>query len=62
MLRVMLVDDSQEESSPLKEGLRQAGYDVVETASTAAALLDRVAAIAPDVIIIDTDSPSRDAL
>jgi len=62
MLRVMLVDDSQEESSPLKEGLRQAGYDVVETASTAAALLDRVTAIAPDVIIIDIDSPTRDTL
>jgi len=62
MLRVMLVDDSQEESSPLKEGLHQAGYDVVETASTAAALLDRVAAIAPDVIIIGTDSPTRDTL
>ena len=58
----MLVDDSQKESSPLKEGLLQAGYDVVETSSTAAALLDRVAAVAPDVIIIGTDSPTRDTL
>ncbi|MET0441052.1 MAG: ANTAR domain-containing protein [Casimicrobiaceae bacterium] len=62
MLRVMLVDDSQQDSSPLKEGLLQAGYDVVETSSTAAALLDRVAAVAPDVIIIGTDSPTRDTL
>ena len=58
----MLVDESHEDSSPLKEGLRQAGFDVVETTSTAAALLDRVAAVAPDVIIIDTDSPTRDTL
>ena len=58
----MLVDDSHEETSPLKEGLLEAGYDVVETASTAAALLDRVAALRPDVIIIGTESPTRDTL
>ena len=62
MLRVMLVDDSHEEKSPLKESLLGAGYDVVETANTAAALLERVAALQPDVIIIDTDSPTRDTL
>jgi response regulator NasT len=62
MLRVMLVDDSHEEKSPLKESLLDAGYDVVETANTAAALLERVAALQPDVIIIDTDSPTRDTL
>ena len=58
----MLVDDSHEETSPLKESLLEAGYDVVETAHTAAALLERVAALQPDVIIIDTDSPTRDTL
>jgi response regulator NasT len=62
MLRVMLVDDSHKEVSPLKEGLLNAGYDVVETTTTAAALLERVAALRPDVIIIDTDSPTRDTL
>jgi response regulator NasT len=62
MLRIMLVDDSHEETSPLKEGLLEAGYDVVETAHVAAALLERVAALQPDVIIIDTDSPTRDTL
>ena len=62
MLRVMLVDDSHEEISPLKQSLLEAGYDVVETASTAAALLERVATLQPDVIIIDTESPTRDTL
>ena len=62
MLRVMLVDDSHEETSPLKQSLLEAGFDVVETAHTAAALLDRVAALQPDVIIIDTNSPTRDTL
>lgn len=58
----MLVDESQEDSSPLKTGLVEAGYEVVETTTTAAALLDRVAAVAPDVIIVGTDSPTRDTL
>jgi len=58
----MLVDDSQKEVSLLKEGLLAAGYDVVEVSTSAAALLDRVAAVSPDVIIIDSDSPTRDTL
>jgi len=62
MLRVMLVDDSQKDVSLLKEGLQAAGYDVVEVSTSAAALLDRVAALSPDVIIIDSDSPTRDTL
>lgn len=62
MLRVMLVDDAQKDVSLLKEGLKAAGYDVIEVAMSAAALLDRVAAEQPDVIIIDSDSPTRDTL
>jgi response regulator NasT len=58
----MLVDDSGEAGGALKDGLLRAGYDVVETATNAAALLDRVAELDPDVIIIDTDSPTRDTL
>ena len=58
----MLVDDSQKDVSLLKEGLKAAGYDVVEVSTSAVALLDRVAALRPDVIIIDTDSPTRDTL
>jgi response regulator NasT len=62
MLRVMLVDDAQKDVSLLKEGLKAAGYDVIEVAMSAAALLDRVAIEQPDVIIIDSDSPTRDTL
>jgi len=58
----MLVDDSQREVSLLKESLTSAGYDVVEESMSALALLDRVAAMQPDVIIIDSDSPTRDTL
>lgn len=62
MLRVMLVDDSQKEVSLLKEGLENAGYDVVAVAASALALADRVAELKPDVIIIDAESPTRDVL
>ena len=62
MLRVMLVDDSHEEESPLKEGLVAAGYDVVVVSALGLALAERVEELAPDVIIIDTESPSRDVL
>lgn len=62
MLRVMLVDDSQEEVSPLKEGLVSAGYDVVVVSALGLALAERVKELEPDVIIIDTESPSRDVL
>ena len=63
MLRVMLIaDDSQKDVSLLNDGLKAAGYDVVEVSMSASALLDRVAALQPDVIIIDSDSPTRDTL
>ena len=62
MLRVMLVDDSHEEDSPLKEGLVCAGYDVVVVSAAGLALAERVNDVAPAVIIIDTESPSRDVL
>ena len=62
MLRVMLVDDSQGVVSPLKDGLLSASYDVIEVTSSADVLLDRVAALQPDVIIIDAESPTRDTL
>lgn len=62
MLRVMLVDDNSERSAPLKEYLATAGYVVVAQLSNTADLDKAVAQLQPDVIIIDTESPSRDTL
>lgn len=62
MLRVMLVDDSQQEVSPLQESLVSAGYDVVVVSGPTLGLAERVAEFGPDVIIIDTESPTRDVL
>jgi len=58
----MLVDDTQKDVSLLKEALDVAGYEVVAEERSPATLLERVGTVRPDVIIIDTDSPSRDVL
>ncbi len=62
MLRVMLVDDTQKDVSLLKDALIAAGYQVVAEEKSPVGLLKRVGEVRPDVIIIDTDSPSRDVL
>ena len=62
MLKVLIVDDSQERSEILRDGLEQAGYAVVASIGPPLELLRAVDELAPDVIIIDTESPSRDVL
>jgi response regulator NasT len=62
MLRVMLVDDTPQEPGLLKEGLVAAGYEVVSGSGSPVTLPERVRALNPDVIIIDTESPTRDVL
>lgn len=62
MLRVMIVDENRERSAPLKQYLDEAGYTVVGHLSDTADLNRAVAQMRPDVIIIDTESPSRDTL
>lgn len=62
MLRVLLVDQSSGRSAPLKQGLAQAGYEVVGRISSSADLNEAMARLQPDVVIIDVDSPNRDTL
>lgn len=62
MLRVMLIDELSERSAPLRDFLLDAGYEVVGQLASTADLNRAVAQLQPDVIIIDTESPSRDTL
>ena len=63
MLRVMLVDDaSHEEAEALEDSLRALGFEVAVAEPDARSLLARVGEIAPDVIIIASESPTRDTL
>ena len=66
MLRVMIVDDSgiepQRRSLCLRLMLEQVGCEVVAEVSEPRKLLAAVKARSPDVIIVNTASPSRDTL
>lgn len=62
MLRVMLIDNHAERSAALKQSLLDSGYEVIAHLADTADLNDAVCRLQPDVVIIDTDSPSRDTL
>lgn len=62
LLRVMLVDEQPDRSAHLQGYLREAGCVVVGRLSANDDLNAAVARLKPDVIIIDTESPSRDTL
>lgn len=65
MLRVMIVDDgadSQRPSHRLRPMAEQAGYQLVADGPEPRRLLEAVKAGQPDVILIHSGSPSRDAL
>jgi response regulator NasT len=61
-MRVLVVDESAERAETLREGLRRAGYEVTASLSSPLALLKAIEELKPDVIVIDTESPSRDVL
>jgi response regulator NasT len=61
-MRVLVVDESPERADTLREGLRRAGYEVSASLSSAGSLLAAIEQLKPDVIVIDTESPSRDVL
>lgn len=61
-MRVLVVDESPERAELLREGLSQAGYEVAASLTSPLALLKTIEKLAPDIIVIDTESPSRDVL
>lgn len=60
--RIMVVDESESRSLELRLMFQSLGYDVVAEVTNPVDIYDRVALLRPDVIVIDTDSPSRDTL
>jgi len=61
-MRVLVVDESPERADILRDGLRRAGYEVSASLSSPVSLLATIEQLKPDVIVIDTESPSRDVL
>jgi len=63
MLKVLLVDNTPDRASELKRALSEmAGVEVACILESAVELHDRVAQHKPDIVLIETDSPSRDVL
>jgi response regulator NasT len=61
-MRILVVDESPERGRILRDGLRLAGYEVTASLTSPIALLKTIHELKPDVIVIDTESPSRDVL
>jgi response regulator NasT len=61
-MRVLVVDESEERAAILREGLEKAGHEVAASLTSPLELLRAVEALQPDVIVIDTESPTRDVL
>ena len=62
MLRILLIDDTQNKLGRLKAALIEAGFDVIEAPSLTIDLPACVETVHPDVVLIDTDSPDRDVM
>ena len=58
--RIVLVDEKAERSGDLERALAAEGYSVVARLSSRDDLRARIAELAPDVVIVDMQSPDRD--
>ncbi|CAD5110194.1 ANTAR domain-containing response regulator [Zestomonas carbonaria] len=62
MLRILLINDTAKKVGRLKSALVEAGFDVIDESGLVIDLPERVEALRPDVILIDTESPGRDVM
>lgn len=62
MLKVMIVDNDLERTTPLKQSLLDSGYAVIAHLKDTVNLDKACCELQPDIVIIDTESPSRDTL
>jgi len=61
-LRVMLIDERQDRAAMVEESLAALGFKVVARLTPGANLPARIRECNPDVIVVETDSPTRDVL
>lgn len=61
-LRVLLIDDGAHRTGPIHDELARQGHLVVGVIDSALLIHDCVLRLQPDVVIVDSDSPSRDTL
>lgn len=61
-LRILLVDENPDRAAILAQALAEQGYELVALLSPRDLSVKRVQDIAPDVVIVDMGSPSRDTI
>ena len=61
-MRIVIVDDSGLRATVLEEGLREAGYEDIHLVPPRGAFVAKIERMAPDVVLMDLGSPSRDTL
>ena len=61
-MRIVIIDDSGERAAVLEQGLRESGYDDIALVAPRGGFVARLERMAPDVVLINLGSPSRDAL
>ena len=61
-LRVLLIDDGAHRVALIRNELTRQGHEVVGVVDSAIVVHECVTRLAPDVVIIDSESPSRDTL
>lgn len=62
MLRVLVIDESRSRAAEICAGLALAGHQVAAVLASVSDLSAQIESLRPDIILIETDSPSRDTL
>lgn len=62
MLNILVIDETRTRAAAVCGALALAGHRVAAVLPDAARLPEQIAELRPDVILIDTESPSRDTL
>ncbi|MBV8635060.1 MAG: ANTAR domain-containing protein [Burkholderiaceae bacterium] len=62
MPRVLLVNDTEKPIGELCQALTAHGYEVLPLVATSRELTEAIKREKPDIVIVDTESPSRDTL
>jgi response regulator NasT len=61
-VRIVIVDDSGSRAAILEDALRDAGYEDIHLVPPHGAFVVKLERMAPDVVLMDLGSPSRDTL
>lgn len=60
--KILVLDESADRAEVLLAGLQDAGYHDVQRLADMTNLVERIATIDPDVILIDLENPNRDTV